>query len=735
MRSWIRYPLLLAIPAAWSVLSQHDQLDFLEDHLLDLQFRIRGARETPLKIAYVDIDNEAIQAYRWPWNHSRYAQLTDALFDHGKIKAIGFDVLFSENSRPDFGVDEQNEGRIQFGKSIHRHHNVVLATNYVPGPGLLQETRKFPWIFEGATNPELNDTPELPAFPIMGPTWGIPGMIDTYKREARLAPVFADTPIATFYPMALRLALIHWGLSEEGIQRHPDHMAICDADGKPKTRIPLEKGQLVEANWFSPWISPHNPRCSVADIGRNLTLLDEHDPARREIGQEFFRQFNDAIVLVGAVDPLLQDLGTTPFDKTPVPQVGFHGNLLKTIVSGQYIRRPSSWASHTLTFLLTLTTVLLFMIRGTNRLRWKFLAITLLCTYVLAAYFLFASHNLVLPLAGPLGSTATAGMLVLGSQLFEEQRSKQRIQSLFGTYVSPQLVEQMVETGETPQLGGLETEITAYFSDIQGFSRISELLPANRLVELMNEYLSACTGVILEEQGALDKYFGDAVIAMYGGLTPLGDHAYRACVASQRVLLRLEELKRKWMGESDKWPALVGELRSRIGLNSGSAIIGNMGSPYRFNFTMMGDNVNLAARMESGARLYGVTTMATEATRLECVRHGGEHVVFRKLDQIIVKGRNSPVVIHQIMGLREDLSDPALECIDRFERGLERYFSMDWAGAESIFMKSADLEPEKPGMTPGVDTNPSLVMIRRCREMRTNPPPNGWNGVYTMTRK
>ena len=128
-----RYLLLLVVPVLWCLLEHFGQLAFLERRLLDLRFQVRGERPTPPKIVYVDIDTEAIHAYKWPWNHSRYAQLTDALFTHGEIESIGFDVLFSENSRPDFGIEEQNQGRLQFGKSVHTHRNVVLAANYVPG--------------------------------------------------------------------------------------------------------------------------------------------------------------------------------------------------------------------------------------------------------------------------------------------------------------------------------------------------------------------------------------------------------------------------------------------------------------------------------------------------------------------------------------------------------------------------------------------------------------------------
>ena len=733
--SWFRSLLLLAIPFLWCALSHYGQLDLLENRLMDLRFLSRGETPVPVKVVYVDVDNEAVQAYHWPWNHSRYARLIDALFDHGKIESVGFDILFSSNAEPDFGIQEQKDGRLMFGKAIHRHQNVVLAANYVPGKGLMQETRKFPWIFEGGSDPTKNDTPELPSFPVLGPTWGIPGLIDTYMGEARFAPIFADSPVGPFYPMSLRLALLHWGLSESAITRFPDRLEICKPNGELVTSVPLQRGQLVEANWFSRWISPQNLRCSVVDVERYFTLLNSPEPNQQELAKDFFAQFKDAIVLVGAVDPLLQDLGKTPLDRVPVPQVGFHGNLVKTLISGEYLRRLPMWSEYLLVFALTNAVLWLALRQGFNNARDKLLAIVLVVLYVGTAFWLFRGYRIVLPITAPIGSTLMTGLIGIGWQLISEQKSKTQIKNMFGTYVSPQLVEYMVKTGESPHLGGFETEITSYFSDIQGFSNFSELLPPNKLVELMNEYLTVCTEGILSQGAALDKYVGDAVVAMFSGLVPLEDHAYRACVASQIVQQRLGELKVKWQSEGDKWPSMIGKIQTRIGLNSGLATVGNMGSPARFNFTMMGDNVNLAARMESGGKAYGVYTMATDATYRDCLKFGGDHVVFRELDKIIVRGKELAVTIYEVVGLKDSVTDKTHECIGIFAEGIKCYRMMDWDGAEFHFKKSAQLEIHQPSSSSMSKLNPSLVMISRCAKLRKRPPIDDWDGVYVMKTK
>ena len=222
-------------------------------------------------------------------------------------------------------------------------------------------------------------------------------------------------------------------------------------------------------------------------------------------------------------------------------------------------------------------------------------------------------------------------------------------------------------------------------------------------------------------------------------MAPTGSRAassrLRACVASQLVQRKLGELREKWRAEGDKWPEIVVRMQTRIGLNSGLATVGNMGSHARFNYTMMGDTVNLTARMESGAKAYGVYTMVTEATKAGCEQHGGDRVVFRYLDKIVVKGRTIPVPIYEIVGLKEDVTAPTRECLGLFDQGIARYLVQDWDAAEALFRRSAELEPNQPGKTPGVESNPSLALIERCRYMRAHPPGKDWDGVYVMKEK
>ncbi len=742
--SLLRWLLLLCIPTVWCVMSHFGVLGVMENQALKLYYYVRGERAAPVKVMYVDVDTRAIQEIgERPWDRADFGLVAQTLMEVGRAKAVGFDFVFSDYAASKMVPRaELNKRNLEFARVIHRHPQIVLGAQYSGGQAYLQEgQRNFPLLRKGFADRTKSDLPELPQYPLLGPTYGTIGLIDVdyeYGGDEipRWVPLFADTPNPTYYHLSLKLALIALGLDESAVRRSDQSLDLVNPDGSVVVAIPLREKQLLEVNWFSHWENPElNPRESLADVLLYQRDLTSEKPEVRAAAREFFQRFEDALILVGPVDPLLQDMAPTPFDSSPVPKVGLHGNLIKTIVGGDFLRRISEPLTVGLTFLLTIVVAGLSATGGVKSIRYKIFAAVFLLAYVAYALVAFKHYNWVLPLALPLGSMFTTSFAAVGWQLLEEEKQKGRIKGMFGTYVSPQLVESMVDSGEEPQLGGHEDEITPYFSDIQGFSKFSEVLTPAQLVDLMNEYLTACTDIILAEGGALDKYIGDAVVAMFGGLVPLKDHAFRACVASQLVHRKLGALREKWKGEGDKWPEIVWRMQSRIGLNSGPTVVGNMGSQARFNYTMMGDNVNLAARMESGSKAYGVYTMVTEATKRACEEHGGDRVVFRYLDKIVVMGRTIPVPIYEIVGLKEDVTEQTQECLLLFAMATALYLARDWDNAETKFGSSAELEPNQPGKTPGVETNPSLVLIERCQQMRKNPPGPGWNGVYVMTKK
>jgi adenylate cyclase len=744
----LRWLLLALIPLAWCVIAHMGALKSLEDGSVDLRFRYRGPIEAPVKVVYVDVDSLSLDSIgNMPWNREFFATVGRTLIERAGVKAIGMDFVFS-----DAGVAESVDrakfvaGNRALGAFLWNTPSVVVATSFTAADYHDLNGKKKMREIPDVSRPDLPplhqiEPPELPSLSIAPGRTIVPpgvGLIDTVNQGTRWVPLFAPTAARTFYAMAVELARIYYDIDRSGLKVEGDHLDLVRADGSLAASIPLTRKQLVEVNWFSPWLSAaRNPRESFSVVYEYSQLLASGKPEERKSAEEFFADplFKGAVVLIGPTDRLLQDLAPTPFDDEPVPRIGIHGNLLKTIVSGQYLWRLPEPGAYALIFGLSILVSALAVAGGGRAVFAKAMAVLSAALYAALAFQLFKLSHVIIPVVAPLGAAFTTSFAAIAWQVVEEQKQKGRIKGMFRAYLSPELVERMVSSGEEPKLGGIEENITAYFSDIQSFSSFSEKLSPSRLVHLMNEYLTACTEIVQAEGGTLDKYIGDAVVAMYGAPLALPDHPLRACVAALRVQRRVGELREKWTKEGDSWPAIVRGLQTRIGLNTGSAVVGNMGSQTRFNYTMMGDNVNIAARMETGAKSWGVYSMCTEATRAECERIGPGRVVFRRLGRITVQGRAQPIPIHELVALSEHASDPMRECIAAFEQGLARYYERDWDGAIALFRRSEALEAHGPRQAPGSEASPSRIYIRIAEGYRSEPPPAGWDGVYHMTEK
>jgi adenylate cyclase len=740
--------LLLPVPLLWAFASQQGSLRFADDQLLDLRFQARGEIEAPVNIIYADMDTQAIEELgNVPWPRSYFAEVCEALVGQGKALGVGIDIVFSEKGVSEsYDRDRWIDANVQFAKYLRGNPPVIVGAAYAAAEkrvaGGNRVTVGLPMIRDGLPSLDQIPLPELPEFNIgRGRTWypARIGLIDTLDGGTRWVPLFAPTSVRRYDHMALNLAALYWGVEPAQLKVTPESIIVPGPDGSTRATIPLTDQQLVEINWFSPWESRMNPRISFSIVYNYARMLKADDPKARESATEFFRQFAGSIVLIGPVDKLLQDLAPTSIDDEPVPKVGVHGNLLKTLVSGKFLKRLPIPGLYAITLALTLPVTLLSMAGGARGIRSKLTAVLILVAYVWISFQVFANHDLVLPMAAPLGGAFTTAFIGVVWQLIIEEKQKGRIKNMFGTYLAPELVNQMVESHTDPQLGGHEEVITAYFSDIQEFSTFSEVMTPKKLVELMNEYLTACTDIVQEERGTLDKYIGDAVVAIFGAPLSVPDHAYRACVATVRVQQKIDELRAKWTAgvdsEGKPWHEKVHKFRARLGLNTGAVIVGNMGSRSRFSYTMMGDNVNLAARMESGAKAWGAFTMVTEATKLECEKHGGDHVVFRQLGRIVVKGRSLPVTTYEVTGLKETITEQTRECLRIFEEALQLYYARDWTGAKKLFEQSLALEPLQVGVAPGVKSNPSSVYLKILKEYETEPPPENWDGVYVMHEK
>ena len=699
-----------------------------ENQSIDLRFNLRGSIDAPVKVCYVDVDTESIRELgNFPWNREYFAITLDALFQHGGIKAAGMDFVFSMAGIPALGREETRKGSLVLGKSIHKNKNVVVAATF-------GTKDNFPFVFQkNKVHPE-DEVPELPDYPVVGPTWGHVGLIDTIGKDVRYIPFFAKISNHTYLPMSLELALIYWGLPASAVSVEKDHLVVRKDGGFTVARIPLLMGQLVEPNWFGAW-KKKDHHVSLVDVMAFAQALQNGNEEEKQRAWEFFAPFKDSVVLIGPVDPLLKDIGLIPLNGShPVPLVSVHGNLLKTILSGRFIERPPVWVNCALIFLLGFMSASFSIVPTRFNDLARICGVLVVLGYIGAAFLLFSTYDLIIPLVAPLGAAVSCTFFGALIHLSNERRQKRRITGMFGNYLSPSLVEKMVASGEEPKLGGIDAELTAFFSDIQGFSAFSELLSPQQLVALMNEYLTAMTDILMDEWCYVDKYIGDAIVGIFNSPVELENHALKACVVTQLLHKRLAELRVKWAGESDKWPSFVSKMQMRIGMNTGRATVGNMGSEKRFNYTMMGDMVNLAARCESGSKSYGVYTMVTGET-MRSAEAGGDDCVFRFLDKIIVKGRSEPVEMYEVVCLRKDLDAETQQCIELHAQGVEHYRCQRWTSALECFEKSASLEPNRPERNPDSPTTPSRVMIERTRYFMDAPPGADWNGVYVMTSK
>jgi adenylate cyclase len=297
-----------------------------------------------------------------------------------------------------------------------------------------------------------------------------------------------------------------------------------------------------------------------------------------------------------------------------------------------------------------------------------------------------------------------------------ETKKKRFIKNAFSTYLAPTVVNQLLESPGNLELGGEERDITAFFSDVQGFTSISEALTPNEIVELLNEFLTEMTDIIFKHEGTVDKFEGDAIIAFFGAPNILKNHAERACIACIKMQKRLSDLREKWQ-ENDK-----PQLKMRIGLCTGNAVVGNMGSESRMDYTMMGDTVNTAARLEGVNKIYGIYTLISETT----CKAAGSSIATREIDTIYVVGKNEPVTIYQILGKDSDVDDLMKKVNQHYAAGLQAYRNQDWDKAVKLFNAALKISP---------DDGPSNTMMDRSKKFKSNPPGKNWNGSYTVTTK
>ncbi|NGP89140.1 CHASE2 domain-containing protein [Fodinibius halophilus] len=687
----------------------------------DQLFELRGP--IPIQdssVVIVAISQQADQEIpqKYPWPTDLYANLVNNL-DEAGVRAIGFDVIFDKTDNYSLSNDSA------FAEAIMQSKKVILGASVQSegqgrGQGSSSQITRF--VRPHQLLRQANENPL--------------GLVRTYNDlDSAIRKYILSTSYngERYLSLGLEVLKLFKNIAPEEVSGTPDSFKLGPFE------IPWYSNNLMAINYFGgPGTFPRYSFENVIDDSTVILASEDSSFQTNTFSDPYYglKQsgvFEDKIVLVGATMPELNDLHSTPFaPQDAMPGVEMHANAIQTILSGKYIHHISPWFN--LTLIVLLITLVAWAGRRYSGLGGFMTYFSLGILVVALTIFEFLEFRFILDVISMLIALTVGYVTTQSYEYVIEQREKRRLRNLFSSYVSPTVVEEMVESNKEPELGGDEVYMTAFFSDIQSFSAFSEKLPAKTLVKLINEYLSAMTDILTTHGGTLDKYIGDAIVAFFGAPVPQEDHAYKACVVSQLMQLKLDELRRKWRSEGEKWPEIVHYMRNRIGINTGKMVTGNMGSESRFNYTMMGDNVNLAARCESGAKQFGVYTMVTADTKREAEAHGNR-CVFRYLDRIVVKGKTEPVDVYEIMGLREHMSDTQFACKQKFEQAIEVYKRQKWDKAIALFEESRELEFYVPNEKSFIHTNPSLVYLDRCKTMKKNPPPADWNGVYVMKSK
>ena len=482
-----------------------------------------------------------------------------------------------------------------------------------------------------------------------------------------------------------------------------------------------------------------------------LALIERYRPQ--------FDRYYGKFIFTGANATGLGDARQTPYGA--MTGVNVIMNAFSTVVTQNPLRTSSDIPN--LDFLLLLgVSLLCSLLYGLTNIRISSIIFVLLFLGTfLTALGLFWAQSLFLKITPLLISNAIIFVSIVIFKVLTEEKNRKFLKATFSSYLAPELIDEMYKSKTIPSLGGEARPVTAFFTDIQGFSTFSEKLTAGQLVELLNEYLSEMTDILIADKGTLDKYEGDAIIAFFGAPMEIPDHSLRACrvgVAMQNKLLQLRE---KWRNEKerpgesnrntkglppeewapgDNWPKIVHQMKMRIGINTGEIVVGNMGSAMRMNYTMMGDPVNLAARLEETGKQYGVYMLVSENTLASSFtdEKGQETRVSdmletRLIDNIAVVGKSESVRVYEVWAMKGDVTGEEQALVKTFDEGMRHYLRMEWNQAIAKFSESLRLE-----RIPDGKTTPSEVYIRRCNVFKENPPVGpgeAWDGVFRLTKK
>jgi len=680
-------------------------LEAIELNWLDLRFRVRGPLEPGPAVVIAAIDEKSLESEgRWPWRRSRLAALVDALSRDG-ASVIAFDVLFAEpeagdNDRLLLGALERSRAPVVLGYFFHMTDK---SLGYALGPEDIARRlepigrSKYPLVLKAQdalafpVNKAYAPQANLDFLSNAAASTGYFSVTSDRDGVVRWMPLMLEAGEDLFPPLSVLCVWHYLGRPVLGVRA--DRYGVSGVQIGKRFVPTDETGQLL-INYRGP---AHTfPTYSISDI------LAGRLPAGT---------FRDKIVIVGATAIGIGDIRTAPFGPLyPGPEV--HANVVDNILAGDFLERPRWSRAFDLLAIVALALLTALALRRTAALAGLQIAGLLFVSYVGIAYALFARAGLWLNMVYPLLALAATYTLLTVHRYVLEERERRWIKGAFQHYVSPDVIELMMKDRAGVQLGGKEQLVSMLISDMEGFTNFSERHSPSEVIGVIGDYYADMTEQVFAQQGTLVEYVGDELFALFGAPVEQRDHARRACATALAMRERRTAL-------GDAWEK-VGRprIRARTGINSGTVLVGNIGSKYRFHYGAMGDAVNLTSRLESLNKIYRTDIILSDDTARLC--EGAFRT--RELDLVRVKGRAQAIVIHELVGTADaPLPLPQQELLRLYPLGLAAYRRQQWAAAIEHFT----------GCVAWVaGDGPSQLMLMRCRLYRDRPPPRDWDGAF-----
>ena len=664
-----------------------------------------NAAPTPDEIVQVVVDQGSLEAGRrqginWPWPRQMYAPIVQFCTRAG-ARAVAFDVLYTEPSA--YGLEDDQLFAEALQQSGRVFLPVFLSRDQRPQPAGEDE------LLQRSALP-LSGRPETPAPPYQSAVLPIPVLADQARGlgNVTIPPdqdgIYRRLP-PTFLYRGRWLPSLGLSVFQELTGRAPLVAGRHGLDLRG-ARIPLDPQGSVLLTYYA--AQPGFPTFSAFNVIQSFQALEEG-------GEPIYplSSFRDKIVFVGFTAPGLFDLKSTPLSSVN-PGMTIHATLLTNLLRREFRERISPPLMLALAALLAAAVAVAVLLVPSLG---KLALLALACGGgLLLALGISFRHDLWIDGVFPTAALAAAFAFANAFSYATEGRQRRQIKQMFSHYMSEVLIQDLLKNPGKLRLGGERRVLTVLFSDLAGFTSLSEKLQPEEVVALLNRYLTAMTEIILASGGLIDKYEGDAIMAFWGAPLPQEDHAARACLAALDNQTRLAQLRQEFIQMG------LPPVRARIGINTGEMIIGNMGSSQRFDFTVIGDSVNLASRLEGAGKEYGVGILVSEET----CRLAADQVEARELDLLRVKGKEKPVRIYELLGRKGELEAETGRLRNLFAQGLGCYRKQRWTEAVSCFEQALALAP---------GDGPSRTFLARCRQFQESPPGEQWDGVCRLTSK